>query len=133
MKIIKEFKEFAIKGNMMDIAVGIIIGAAFGKIVSSLVNDILMPSIGILLGGIDFSGLAFTLKGIGDRPPVTISYGKFIQTSVDFLIVAFALFFIVKGINKLKKQQDLPPSPPAPSKEELLLTEIRDILKEKKI
>ncbi|HOK56726.1 MAG TPA: large-conductance mechanosensitive channel protein MscL [bacterium] len=133
MKIIKEFKEFAIKGNMMDIAVGIIIGAAFGKIVSSLVNDILMPSIGILLGGIDFSGLAFTLKGIGDRPPVTISYGKFIQTFVDFLIVAFALFFIVKGINKLKKQQEIPPSPPIPSKEELLLTEIRDILKEKKI
>ncbi|MCX7917260.1 MAG: large-conductance mechanosensitive channel protein MscL [bacterium] len=132
-KLIKEFKEFAVKGNMLDIAIGIIIGAAFGRIVSSLVNDILMPALGILLGGVDFSGLAFTLKGIGDRPPVTLNYGRFIQTFVDFFIVAFALFFIVKGINKLKRQQELPPSPPAPSKEEILLTEIRDLLKEKKV
>lgn len=131
-KILKEFKEFAIKGNMIDIAIGIIIGAAFGKIVSSLVADLMMPVLGILIGGVDFTKLSWTVKGIGDTS-VVISYGKFIQTFVDFLIIAFALFFIVKGINKLKRQQELPPSTPTPSKEEILLTEIRDLLKEKKV
>jgi len=131
-KMIGEFKEFALKGNMMDIAVGIIIGAAFGKIVSSLVGDIIMPAIGILLGGIDFSGLAWKLKGIGDRPPVVISYGKFIQSFVDFIIIAFALFFIIKAINSFRKKQETPAPVPSPSREEELLVEIRDLLKEKK-
>lgn len=131
-KILKEFREFAIKGSMIDIAVGIIIGAAFGKIVSSLVADLMMPVLGILLGGVDFTKLSWTVKGIGDKPPVVISYGKFIQSFVDFLIIAFALFFILKGINKFRKQQEQPAPVPVPSKEEELLTEIRDLLKEKK-
>ncbi|MBN1294431.1 MAG: large-conductance mechanosensitive channel protein MscL [Candidatus Latescibacteria bacterium] len=131
MGMIKEFKEFAIKGNVIDMAVGIIIGAAFGKIVSSLVADVVMPPIGAILGGVDFSGLALTVKAAaGDMPAVVISYGKFIQTLIDFTIIAFAIFMMVKSINSLKRKEEaLPTPPPAPTKEEMLLTEIRDLLK----
>lgn len=131
MGIIKEFKEFAVKGNVIDMAVGIIIGAAFGKIVSSFVGDVIMPPIGVLVGGIDFSYLAFTIKeAVGDNPAVVISYGKFIQTVVDFTIVAFAIFLAIKGINTLKrKEEEAPAAPPEPPAQEVLLTEIRDLLK----
>ena len=134
MGMVKEFKEFAIKGNVVDMAVGIIIGAAFGKIVSSFVGDVIMPPIGVLLGGVDFSSLAFTVKAAaGDLPAVVISYGKFIQTVIDFTIIAFAIFIAVKGINTLKrKEEEAPKAPSKPSVEEILLTEIRDILKERK-
>jgi len=134
MQIIKEFKEFAVKGNVVDMAVGIIIGAAFGKIVSSLVADVVTPPLGFLLGGVDFSNLAITLKAAaGDAPAVVLSYGKFIQTVFDFTIVAFAIFMLIKGINRLKrKEEEAPAAPPEPSKEEQLLTEIRDLLKERK-
>ena len=134
MSIIKEFKEFAVKGNVIDMAVGIIIGAAFGKIVSSLVADVVTPPIGFLLGGVDFSNLAITLKAAADgAPAVVLSYGKFIQTVFDFTIVAAAIFMMIKGINTLKrKEKEVPAAPPEPSKEEQLLTEIRDLLKEKK-
>lgn len=136
MKIIKEFKEFAVKGNVLDMAIGIIIGAAFGKIVSSLVADVIMPPIGIILGGMNFSDIALTLKdaykgadGI-DHPAVVMKIGVFIQTIVDFLIVAFAIFMMIKAINKTKKKkEEEPAAPPAPTKEEVLLTEIRDLLK----
>ncbi len=133
MGMVQEFKEFAVKGNVMDMAVGIIIGAAFGKIVSSFVEDVIMPPIGVLVGGVDFTGLAFTLKeAVGDVPAVVINYGKFIQTVVDFTIIAFAIFLAIKGINSLKrKEEEAPEEPAAPSNEELLLTEIRDLLKEK--
>jgi large conductance mechanosensitive channel len=131
MGIIKEFKEFAVKGNVIDMAVGIIIGAAFGKIVSSFVGDVIMPPIGVLVGGIDFSYLAFTIKeAVGDNPAVVISYGKFIQTVVDFTIVAFAIFIAIKGINTLKRKEEAAPAAPAePPAQEVLLTEIRDLLK----
>jgi len=137
MSIIKEFREFAVKGNMVDMAVGIIIGAAFGKIVSSLVNDVIMPPLGLLIGGVDFTDLKVMLKAASiDQAgnavsAVTLNYGTFVQTFVDFLIVAFAIFMVVKVINQLKKKQEAapPPAPPAPTKEEQLLTEIRDLLK----
>ncbi len=134
MGMMTEFKEFAIKGNAVDMAVGIVIGAAFGKIVSSFVGDVIMPPVGMLLGGVDFSSLAFTLKeASGDIPAVAISYGSFIQTVMDFTIVAFAIFMVVKGINTLKKNEiQAPKEPPKPSAEEVLLTEIRDLLKERK-
>ena len=127
MGILNEFKEFAVKGNAVDMAVGIIIGAAFGKIVSSIVGDVLMPPIGALLGGVDFTALAFTVSpATATTPAVVISYGKFIQTMVDFVIVAFAMFLLVKGINSLK----LNVAPTAKqSAEAALLTEIRDVLK----
>ncbi|MCX7704888.1 MAG: large-conductance mechanosensitive channel protein MscL [bacterium] len=133
MGMMKEFKEFAMKGNVVDMAIGIVIGAAFGKIVSSLVGDVIMPPIGVLLGGVDFSNLAITIKHATDTSPaVVIGYGRFIQTLVDFLIIAFALFFVVKAINSLKKKQaEAPAAPPAPSNEEVLLAEIRDLLKTK--
>ena len=133
MSILKEFKEFAVKGNAVDMAVGIIIGASFGKIISSLVADVVMPPIGVLVGGVDFTKLAITLKeAVGDVPAVTLKYGNFIQTVVDFTIIAFAIFMVVKLINKLKKQEAAAPvAPPEPTKEELLLTEIRDLLKAK--
>ena len=133
MSILKEFKEFAVKGNVVDMAVGIIIGAAFGKIVSSVVSDVIMPPIGLAVGGVDFSKLAVTLKqASGDAAAVVISYGKFIQTVIDFTIVAFAIFMLIKAINTLKrKQEEAAQPPPAPSKEEMLLSEIRDILKAK--
>lgn len=131
MSILQEFKTFAIKGNAMDMAVGIIIGAAFGKIVSSLVADVIMPPIGVLVGGENFKDLAFTLQAAtADLPAVTLNYGKFLQTSVDFIIIAFAVFMLVKGINALKKKEAAKPSTPAPpSREEQLLSEIRDLLK----
>ena len=130
MSILKEFKEFAVKGNAVDMAVGIIIGAAFGKIISSLVADVVMPPIGVLVGGVDFTKLAVTIKeAVGDVPAVTLNYGNFIQSVVDFTIIAFAIFMMVKLINKLKKQEAT--VPPEPTKEELLLTEIRDLLKAK--
>lgn len=131
MGLLKEFKEFAMKGNVIDMAVGIIVGAAFGKIVSSLVADVVMPPIGVLLGGVDFSDLAVTVKAATDTAPaVLIAYGKFIQTVIDFTIIAFAIFIAIKAINKLKRTQEAAPAPAAPSKEELLLTEIRDLLKQ---
>ena len=134
MRMIKEFKEFAVKGNVVDMAVGIIIGAAFGKIVSSFVGDVIMPPIGMLLGGVDFSNLAITLKeAVGEDPAVVIGYGKFIQTIIDFLIISFSIFMAVKAINTLKrKEQEAPQAPPEPPAQEVLLTEIRDLLKDGK-
>lgn len=134
MSMISEFKAFAVKGNVVDMAVGIIIGAAFGKIVSSFVGDVIMPPIGVLLGGVDFSNLAFTVKeAAGTAPAVVVSYGKFIQTIIDFTIIALAVFMGIKAINTLKKEEEAaPPAPAAPSAEEVLLAEIRDLLKEKK-
>ncbi|MDP1932804.1 MAG: large-conductance mechanosensitive channel protein MscL [Gammaproteobacteria bacterium] len=134
MSIIKEFKEFAVRGNVVDMAVGIIIGAAFGKIVSSFVADVIMPPLGVLLGGVDFTDLTVVLRAAaGDVPEVTLRYGLFIQTVVDFTIVAFAVFVAIKFINRLKKKEEASPTPPEvpppPSKEELLLAEIRDLLK----
>jgi large conductance mechanosensitive channel len=133
MAIVKEFKEFAMRGNVVDLAVGVIIGAAFGKIVTSLVNDIIMPPIGYLTGGIDFKNLKILIKE-GDPTKkiadVSINYGNFINTLIEFLIIAFCIFMIVKGINSLKKPEPVPePAPePGPTKEEVLLTEIRDLL-----
>lgn len=137
-KFLTEFKEFAVKGNALDMAVGVIIGAAFGKIVSSIVDDIIMPPIGWLIGGVDFSNLKITLpaeqivEGVATQP-ATINYGMFIQNVIDFLIVALCVFLLVKAINKLtkKKEQEAPAAPPAPSAEEKLLTEIRDLMKNK--
>ena len=131
MSFLSEFKAFAVKGNVVDMAVGIIIGAAFGKIVSSFVGDVVMPPLGLLIGGVDFSDLAITLKAAeGDIPAVVLSYGKFIQTVLDFVIVAFAIFMGVKVINRLKREEAAAPAePPAPTKDQELLTEIRDLLK----
>lgn len=133
MSMMKEFKEFAMKGNVVDMAVGIIIGAAFGKIVSALVAGVLMPPIGVLLGGVDFTDLAYVVKeAAGTEQAVVIAYGKFIQTVIDFTIIAFAIFVIVKGLNSMKKKEEAEPkAPPAPTVEEVLLTEIRDLLKAK--
>ncbi|MFA5984110.1 MAG: large-conductance mechanosensitive channel protein MscL [Methylococcaceae bacterium] len=133
MSILQEFKEFAIKGNAIDMAVGIIVGAAFGKVISSLVADVFMPPIGVLIGGVDFTKLAITIQEAVDKDPaVTLNYGNFIQSVVDFTIIAFVIFMLIKVINGLKKQEAEAPSPtPEPSKEELLLTEIRDLLKAK--
>ena len=126
MGFIKEFKEFAVKGNVMDMAVGVIIGGAFGKIVTSLVNDILMPILGILTGGIDFTGLKAT---IGDA---NITYGQFVQSVIDFVIIAFCIFLMIKGMNKLNKKNEEPaPETPAGPTQEELLAEIRDLLKNK--
>ena len=134
-KFIKEFKEFAVKGNAIDMAVGVIIGAAFGKIVSSIVSDIIMPPIGWLIGGMEFTDLKVKLPVNPINPEVsaTINYGVFVQTVIEFVIIAFCVFLLVKGINIMarKKKDETPAAPPAPSKEELLLTEIRDILKNK--
>lgn len=132
-KFFGEFKEFAVKGNVFDMAIGVVIGAAFGKIVSSLVADIIMPPLGVLLGGMDFSKMNIILaKAVGETPAVTLNYGLFIQAILDFLIIALCLFFVVKAVNKLRKKSEpkAPPPPPQPSKEEVLLTEIRDLLKE---
>ncbi|GIO89900.1 large conductance mechanosensitive channel protein MscL [Paenibacillus lactis] len=125
MNLLKEFKAFALKGNVLDLAIGVIIGAAFGKIVSSLVSDIIVPLIGLLMGGVDLSGLKATL---GDA---TITYGIFLQTVVDFLIVSFSIFMFIRTLNRFKRKEEAKPDePPAPSKEEVLLTEIRDLLKQ---
>ena len=131
MSMMSEFKQFAMRGNVIDMAVGIVIGGAFGKIVSSFVNDVLMPPIGMLMGGVDFSDLAVVLKeASGDVAAVTLNYGSFIQTVVDFLIIAFAIFMVVKAMNNMKKKEEAAPAaPPKPSAEEVLLTEIRDALK----
>jgi len=131
MKILDEFKQFAVKGNMVDMAVGIIIGVAFGKIVSSLVNDVIMPPIGLLLGGVNFTDLKVVMKAATEvNPEVTWNYGSFIQVAIDFLIVAFVIFMLIKGINALKKKEEPAPAPPpAPTKDQVLLTEIRDLLK----
>jgi large conductance mechanosensitive channel len=131
MKIVDEFKAFAMKGNVVDMAVGIIIGAAFGRIVTSLVNDIIMPPIGVLLGGVNFSDLKLVVKAATEaKPAVTWNYGNFIQVFIDFLIVAFAVFLLVKAVNMAKKKEaEVPAAPPAPTKDQALLTEIRDLLK----
>ena len=131
MGFIKEFKEFAMKGNVMDMAVGVIIGGAFGKIVSSLVDDILMPLVGVIIGNVDFTKLEFAF-GEGDMA-ATLKYGTFIQNTVDFLIVAFCIFLMLKGINKLNKKKEEPAEPEAPAgpTQEELLAEIRDLLKAK--
>lgn len=131
MKIIDEFKAFAMKGNVIDMAVGIIIGAAFGKIVSSIVNDIIMPPIGLLIGGVNFTDLKIVMKAATEiSPAVTLNYGNFLQVVFDFMIVAFAVFMVIKAINSAKKKQEAAPvSPAVPTKEEILLTEIRDLLK----
>lgn len=135
MSLIQEFREFAVKGNAVDLAVGVIIGGAFGKIVSSLVADIIMPPIGILIGGVSFTDLALTLKAAADgKPAVMLTYGKFVQAVVDFLIIAFTIFMMVKGLNSLKKKKEeapaVPAPPPEPTTEEKLLAEIRDLLKQ---
>lgn len=143
MSIFKEFKEFAMRGNVVDMAVGIIIGAAFGTIVKSLVNDVIMPPIGLLLGGVDFTDFFVTLSG-GSYPSlaaakeagaVTLNYGAFINTVISFIIVAFAVFLLIKQINRFTKKEEAkeeaPAEPPAPPREEVLLEEIRDLLKAK--
>jgi len=133
MSMIQEFKKFAMRGNVVDMAVGIILGAAFGKIVASFVGDVIMPPLGLLIGGVDFTNLAITLKdAVGQTAAVTLNYGKFIQNIFDFLIIAFSIFMAIKAMNTLKKkEEEVPEQAPAPSKEEMLLTEIRDILKQK--
>ncbi|KHN51665.1 large-conductance mechanosensitive channel protein MscL [Pectobacterium fontis] len=132
MSIIKEFREFAMRGNVVDLAVGVIIGAAFGKIVSSLVSDIIMPPLGLLIGGVDFKQFSLILRDAqGEIPAVVMNYGTFIQNIFDFIIVAFAIFIAIKLMNKMRrKQEDTPAAPPKPSAEEKLLAEIRDLLKE---
>jgi large conductance mechanosensitive channel len=131
MKILDEFKAFAIKGNVVDMAVGIIIGLAFGKIVSSAVSDIIMPPIGLLLGGVNFTDLKVVMKAATETvPAVTWNYGNFIQAVIDFLIIAFVVFMIIKAISATKKKEEaVPAAPPAPTKDQVLLTEIRDLLK----
>jgi len=135
MKLADEFKAFAMKGNVVDMAVGIIIGAAFGKIVSSMVSDIIMPPLGLLIGGVNFTDLKLILKAAVDatHPAVTWNYGNFLQVTFDFLIVALAVFLVIKAILAAKRKEEAapaaPPAPPVPTKEEILLTEIRDLLK----
>ena len=140
MGMLKEFKDFAMRGNVVDMAVGVVIGGAFGKIVSSLVADVIMPPIGVLIGGVNFSDLKITLKEAAEEgaTAVTLNYGNFIQVVIDFIIIAFAIFMLVKGLNALinmrkKKEEEAPAAPavPEPSAEEKLLTEIRDLLKNK--
>lgn len=139
MGIFKEFREFAMRGNAMDMAIGIIMGAAFGKIISSFVSDVLMPPIGLLIGGVNFTDLKIELKhAVTDAagniiPAVTLNFGNLIQAALDFLIIAFAIFLIIKSINRFHKKKADEPSPqPGPTKEETLLTEIRDLLKEQR-
>lgn len=136
MGVLQEFKAFAVKGNVVDMAVGIVIGTAFGKIISSIVEDVIMPPIGLLIGGVNFSDLAFTLQEASEgTAAVAIKYGKFLQTIIDFTIIAFAIFMVVNAINRLKKKESttppVPSVPPPPSAEERLLTDIRDLLKSK--
>jgi large conductance mechanosensitive channel len=131
MSMMQEFKKFAMRGNVVDMAVGIVIGGAFGRIVSSLVADVIMPPIGLLLGGVDFSELLITLQRATEETiAVTINYGVFIKTVVDFIIIAFAIFMVIKWMNSLKRKEEVKPeAPPAPPKQEVLLEEIRDLLK----
>ena len=134
MSILKEFREFAVKGNVIDMAVGVIIGAAFGKITASLVSDVFMPPLGMLTSGIDFKDLAFELQpAVDGRPPVIIKYGIFVQTIIDFILVAIAVFALIKLVNRLKRDEAKAPTPPAePPRQEVLLVEIRDALREKR-
>ena len=128
MGMMQEFKEFAMRGNVVYLAVGVVIGAAFGKIVSSVVADVIMPPIGLMAGGVNFTDLKAVLKeGVGDIPAVTVNYGSFLQSCFDFLIVAFAIFMLVKALNSMKKEAAA--APPPPPAQEVLLTEIRDLLK----
>lgn len=132
MGMMQEFKEFAVKGNVMDLAVGVVIGGAFGKIVSSFVADVVMPLVGTLIGGVNFASLAITLKeAVGTTPAVVLAYGKFIQSVVDFAIIAFVIFMVIKAINAMKKKEEAvaATAPAAPPQQELLLAEIRDLLK----
>ena len=132
MKTIEEFKTFAMKGNVLDLAVGVVIGGAFGKIVTSFVNDILMPPLGFLLGGVNFSELKIVLKKeLGDVPAITFNYGNFLQATVDFLIIAFTIFMLVKTINRFRKKEAAKPESKEPSNQEKILSEIRDLLKNK--
>ena len=131
MSIASEFKEFAMKGNVVDMAVGVIIGTAFGKIVSSLVGDVIMPPLGNLLSGVNFSEMASAIGTGPDGTPVLLKYGAFLQTIFDFIIIAFVLFLALKGINRLKKPAVQDAAPPAPPRSEVLLEEIRDLLKQK--
>ncbi|MBT0727254.1 large-conductance mechanosensitive channel protein MscL [Rosenbergiella australiborealis] len=132
MSLFKEFRDFAMRGNVVDLAVGVVIGAAFGKIVSSLVANIIMPPLGLLIGGIDFKNMAWTLKpAVGETPAVVMQYGIFIQSIFDFIIIAFAIFLAIKVMNKLYKKKEVEKPAPKPSAEEVLLTEIRDLLKTK--
>jgi len=126
----KEFREFVMRGNVLDLAVGVVIGAAFGKIVSSLVGDVIMPPIGVLLGGVDFSQIGWVLKpAMGDKPAVVLGIGKFIQAILDFVVIAFVIFMVVKAVNRMKREE--PPAAPAgPTPTERLLTEIRDLLRQ---
>jgi len=129
MRFVSEFKDFALKGNVVDLAVGVIIGTAFGKIVASAVSDVIMPVVGILLGGVNFTNLKYTISdATADHPAATLNYGTFIQTTVDFTIIAFVLFSVIKAMNSMKKKQEAAPAAPAPATE-VLLTEIRDLLK----
>lgn len=130
-KMIKEFKEFAVKGNAMELAIGVVIGGAFGKIVTSLVEDIIMPLVGLLIGGIDFTGLNFSMN-LSGKTAVSIKYGNFIQAAVNFLIISFSIFVFIKLINKFNKKEEEVKEEPKISNEEILLTEIRDLLKESK-
>lgn len=131
MSFIKEFKEFAVKGNVIDMAVGVVVGSAFGKIVSSLVGDVIMPVVGVLTGGVNFTDLKITIKeAVGENAAVTINYGNFIQVTIDFLIIAFCIFLAIKAINQLKKPEKQEPKAPAELSDEVkLLSEIRDLLK----
>jgi large conductance mechanosensitive channel len=131
MGMMQEFKAFAMRGNVVDMAVGIVVGGAFGKITTSFVNDVLMPPIGMLLGGVDFSQLAVTLQEkTEEAEAVTLNYGQFVNTVLDFIIIAFAIFLVVKAMNAMKRKEEAAPAaPPQPSKEEVLLTEIRDALR----
>lgn len=134
VKLIDDFKAFAVKGNVVDMAVGVIIGGAFGKIVTSLVNDVIMPPIGVLLGDVNFKELSWVMvEAVGDQPAVSINYGNFIQVVIDFLIIAWVVFLAIRAMMKMKRKEAAAPAPapapPAPSKEEVLLTEIRDLLK----
>jgi large conductance mechanosensitive channel len=131
MKLVDVFKAFAMKGNVVDMAVGIIIGAAFGKIIASMVSDVIMPPLGLLIGGVNFTDLKIVMKAaVGENPAVTLNYGNFLQVVFDFLIVAFVVFMMIKAMNSAKKKQvAAPAAPPSPPKEEILLTEIRDLLK----
>ena len=132
MSVVKEFREFAVKGNVVDMAVGLIIGAAFGRIVNSLVTDLLMPPLGFVIGGVDFSALKIALPAVADPklPPIVIRYGLFLNNVIYFLIVAVAVFLLVKGVNALRRNQKAPPAAaPVPTAEEKLLAEIRDLLK----
>ncbi len=128
--MLEEFKKFALRGNVVDLAVGVIIGGAFGEIVTSLVNDIIMPIIGLIVGRVNFTTLEYIISSRGEEP-IIIKYGEFIQSAIDFLIIAFSIFMFIKFIGSFrKKETEIPEEPPAPSKEELLLEEIRDILKQ---